>query len=146
MIDVFEKDVTRRCAKASGKVLINSEVYSLIKEGKIKKGDPLIQAKIAGIIAAKKTFELIPMCHPIPLEYANVNAYLSEKESAVIVESEIRNTAKTGVEMEAIVGVSIGCATIYDMCKGYQKDMVISDITLDYKSGGIHGDYEREKK
>lgn len=143
MVDVGEKDVTRRAAKAAGRVLVNDETFNLIKSGGIKKGDVLGVAQVAGIMGAKRTPDLIPMCHPIQITSIDMNLWLDEEKKSVEIEASVRCDGKTGVEMEAITAVSIAALTVYDMCKSVQRDMVISDIMLLEKSGGIHGDFKR---
>ena len=143
MVDVGEKDVTRRTAKAAGRVLVNDETFNLIKSGGIKKGDVLGVAQVAGIMGAKRTPDLIPMCHPIQITSIDMNLWLDEEKKSVEIEASVRCDGKTGVEMEAITAVSIAALTVYDMCKAVQRDMVISEIMLLEKSGGIHGDFKR---
>lgn len=142
MVNVGEKEITQRKAVASGRINVNHETFNLIKTGGIKKGDVLTVAQIAGIMGAKKTPEIIPMCHPININGSDILISLDEKNSAVEVRAEISCTGRTGVEMEALNAVSIALLTIYDMCKAVQRDMIITDIKLLLKKGGIHGDYE----
>jgi len=141
MIDVSAKKITEREAIAEGEIYLKSEVIGLIQEKKIPKGDVLEAAKIAGIFAAKKTPEIIPLCHPIPIESAELEFYL-EKDKIRIV-SAIKGSAKTGFEMEALSAVMCAALTIYDMCKPLDKDMVISGIKLLKKTGGKSGTYVR---
>ena len=143
MVNVGEKDITTRKAAASGRIYVNSKTFELIKSGGIKKGDVLTVAQIAGIMGAKKTPDIIPMCHPININGADISLSLDESNFSVEVKSEISCSGRTGVEMEALTAVSIALLTIYDMCKAAQKDMIISDICLNSKSGGVHGDYKR---
>lgn len=143
MVDVGEKDVTLRIAKAFAKVFVNKETFDLIKNGGMKKGDVLTTAQIAGIMGAKKTPDIIPMCHPIMINNIDMNLSLNEKDFSVDIESKVKCNGKTGVEMEALTACSIAALTVYDMCKAVQKDIVISDIKLIEKSGGVHGDYIR---
>ena len=145
MVDVGDKEYTHRTAKAQAVVTMKVETLELIKEGNIKKGDVFSCARIAGIMAAKKTFEIIPMCHPRPLEKIAVDIEAINDTQVKII-STVSCTYKTGVEMEALVGAQIAAATIYDMCKAVQRDMVISDIRLMSKTGGVHGDYCRKEE
>lgn len=141
MVDVGGKEVTKRMAVAVGRVLVNEECFGLIKSGGLKKGDVLGTAQIAGIMGAKKTSEVIPMCHPIMINGANITFHLNEEELAVEIRSEVKCSGVTGVEMEALTAVSIAALTVYDMCKAVQKDMVIGQIHLVSKSGGKSGDF-----
>lgn len=141
MVDVGGKDVTQRIAVAVGRVLVNKECFELIKSGGLKKGDVLGTAQIAGIMGAKQTSQVIPMCHPIMLNGANIKFNLNEEDLAVEIRSEVKCSGVTGVEMEALTAVSIAALTVYDMCKAVQKDMVIDQIHLVSKSGGKSGDF-----
>ncbi|MCR5651149.1 MAG: cyclic pyranopterin monophosphate synthase MoaC [Lachnospiraceae bacterium] len=141
MVDVSYKDITERTACASAKVLVNEKTFELIKSGSIKKGDVLTVAQIAGIMGSKRTPDLIPMCHPIITEKCDVRLRLNEEDKAVEIESFVKCTGKTGVEMEAICACSVAAMTVYDMCKAVQRDIVLTDIRLTSKTGGIHGDY-----
>lgn len=134
MVDVSTKDVTTRRAVASGKVLLSPETLATLQTHKNPKGDPLEIARIAGIMAAKKTSELIPLCHQINLSKVNVTAEF--RDFGVYLEAEAVTSAQTGVEMEALTAVSVAALTIYDMCKAVQKDISISEIKLVHKSGG----------
>lgn len=145
MIDVSGKKPTLRTAKASGKIYIERNTFELIRENKIIKGNVIETARIAGIMASKKTFEFIPMCHPIHLEHINIDITLDETNVSVNIESSVVATDKTGVEMEALTAVSIAALTIYDMCKQVDKTMVIGDIMLLEKSGGKSGQFKRAK-
>ena len=144
MVDVGEKPVTPRTAVAAGRVLVNEETFALIKSGGMKKGDVLTVAQVAGVMGAKRTPELIPMCHPILLDGINLELHLDEARHSVEIEAMVSCLGRTGVEMEALTAVSAAALTVYDMCKAVQKDMVIADIRLVKKTGGIHGEYERE--
>ena len=146
MVDVGEKPETQRTAVASGRVYVNEATFALIQSGGIKKGDVLTVAQIAGIMGAKQTSSLIPMCHPIMLNGVHMELQLDENNTAVEITATVSCDGRTGVEMEALTAVSIAALTIYDMCKAVQKDMVISDICLLRKSGGVHGDYHREEQ
>jgi len=144
MIDIGEKEVTQREAIVEARVLLKAKLIELIKKCKIPKGNVLEAAKLAGIIAAKKTSELIPLCHPIPIEYAQIDFQLGKNQ--IKVTTIVRGSAKTGVEMEAFVASSIACLTIYDMCKGLDRDIVISQMKLMRKTGGKSGVYVRNPK
>lgn len=144
MVDVGEKDITLRVARAAAKVSVNKETFDLIKYGGMKKGDVLTTAQVAGIMGAKKTSDIIPMCHPIMINNIDMNLSLNEKDFSVDIESKVKCNGKTGVEMEALTACSIAALTVYDMCKAVQKDIVISDIKLMEKTGGVHGDYIRK--
>jgi cyclic pyranopterin phosphate synthase len=141
MVDVSGKAATRRQAEASGFVAIKPDVLAALPKN--PKGDPLEIARIAGIMAAKRTAELIPMCHPLPLALVDVDLRLCE--NGVAVTSKVATTAETGVEMEALVAVSVAALTVYDMCKGADKSIEIREIVLDRKSGGKSGEYRRTK-
>lgn len=145
MVDVGEKAPTRRTAVASARVLVNRETYELIRSGGMKKGDVLTVAQVAGVMGAKRTPELIPMCHPILMDGIDLNLRLDEERCAVEIEATVSCDGRTGVEMEALTAVSTAALTVYDMCKAVQKDMVIADIRLLKKSGGVHGDFERKE-
>ena len=134
MVDVSAKDTTTRRAVASGRVLLSQETLKTLQTQKTPKGDPLEIARIAGIMAGKRTSELIPLCHQINLSKVNVTAEFSN--TGVNITAEAVTNAQTGVEMEALTAVSIAALTIYDMCKAVQKDIVISEIRLDSKTGG----------
>ena len=144
MVDVSEKSETARTAIAAGKVLVNEETFRLIKTGGMKKGDVLATAQIAGIMGAKRTPDIIPMCHPIMISGVDIDFNLNEEELAVEICATAKCAGVTGVEMEALTAVSVAALTVYDMCKAVQKDMVISDIRLLEKHGGVHGDFYRE--
>lgn len=146
MVDVGGKDVTRRTAAAAGRVLVNKECFDLIKSGGLKKGDVLGTAQIAGIMGAKKTPDLIPMCHPIMINGADITFHLNEEDLAVEIRSTVKCSGVTGVEMEALTAVSLAALTVYDMCKAVQKDMVIDNIHLLSKSGGKSGDFVWDKE
>lgn len=145
MVDVGDKEASFRQAIAAGKVLVNKDTFCLIRSGGLKKGDVLTVAQVAGIMGAKKTSELIPMCHIVPLNGIDLHFRLNEADLSVEIEACASCDGKTGVEMEALTAVSVAALTVYDMCKAVQKDMVISDIKLLKKCGGVHGDYKREE-
>ena len=144
MVNVGEKPETRRTAAAGAKVFVNAETFALIKSGGIKKGDVLTVAQIAGIMGAKRTPDLIPMCHPVNIDGADILLSLNEDSLSVEIRAEISCSGKTGVEMEALTAAAVAALTVYDMCKAVQRDIVISDVCLLSKSGGVHGDYIRE--
>ncbi len=145
MVDVGEKAPTARRAVAAGRVLVNRETFDKIRSGGMKKGDVLTVAQIAGIMAAKHTPDWIPMCHPVPISGIDLKLTLNEERLSVEIEASAECFGRTGVEMEALTAVSGAALTVYDMCKAVQKDMVIDDIRLIRKTGGIHGDYERKE-
>ena len=142
MVDVTEKTETFRTAAAEGVVRVSPETLELIRTGGTPKGDVLAVAQVAGIMAAKRTHELIPMCHPLRL--TGIDIRFSYEESAVRIRSEVKCKGETGVEMEALTAVSAAALTIYDMCKAFQKDMEIDGRHLCRKTGGKSGDYEKE--
>ena len=146
MVDVGEKPVSRRTAVAAGRVLVNETTFALIKSGGMKKGDVLTVAQIAGIMGAKHTPDLIPMCHPILMDGIDLKLWLDEERRSVEIEAQITCDGRTGVEMEALTAVSTAALTVYDMCKAVQKDMVITDIRLLSKTGGVHGTFFREEE
>lgn len=145
MVDVGEKPLSRRTAVAAGRVLVNRETFEKIRTGGTKKGDVLTVAQIAGIMGAKHTPHLIPMCHPIAPDGINLELTLDEVRPSVEITATVSCVGRTGVEMEALTAVSAAALTVYDMCKAVQKDMVISDIRLLSKTGGVHGDFRREE-
>ena len=145
MVDVGEKPVTVRTAVAAGRVLVNENTFALIKSGGMKKGDVLTVAQVAGVMGAKRTPDLIPMCHPILIDGINLSLHLNEERCSVEIEATVSCAGRTGVEMEALTAASTAALTVYDMCKAVQKDMVITDLRLIKKSGGVHGDYERSE-
>jgi cyclic pyranopterin phosphate synthase len=143
MVDVSDKAVTAREAVAQGVVTMERETYELIGAHEVKKGNVLETARIAGIQAAKKTGELIPMCHPLPITHVQIDFIPDPDACRIRIESLVRVSAQTGVEMEALTAVSVAALTIYDMCKSYDRTMTISDIYLLKKSGGKSGTFER---
>ena len=145
MVNVGDKNPTVRTAAAAGRVLVSRQTFDLIKTGGMKKGDVLTVAQIAGIMGAKRTPDLIPMCHPILLDGVRLHLSLDEEHCAVEIRAEVSCSGRTGVEMEALTAVSTAALTVYDMCKAVQKDMVIDQIRLVSKTGGVHGDYLREE-
>ena len=144
MVDVGEKAPSRRTAVAAGRVLVSRQTFDLIRTGGVKKGDVLTVAQVAGIMAAKHTPDWIPMCHPVPLSGVDLRLWLDEARLSVEIRAEARCDGKTGVEMEALTAVSCAALTVYDMCKAVQRDMIIEEVRLLYKSGGVHGDYAAE--
>ena len=141
MVDITEKNITERKAIAKGKIFVNGETYKRILDGNMTKGDVLGVARIAGIMATKKTSDLIPMCHPLMLTKSQIDFEFNEKEKSITAISTVKLSGKTGVEMEALTGVNVALLTIYDMCKAIDKNMVISDIHLVEKTGGKSGNF-----
>lgn len=142
MVDVTEKSETFRTALAEGVVRMSTETLDLVRTGGMPKGDVLAVAQVAGVMAAKRTYELIPMCHPIRLTGVDIRFVF--EENAVRIQAEAKCKGETGVEMEALTAVSAAALTIYDMCKAVQKDMEIGGVHLCRKTGGKSGDYEKE--
>ncbi|MDW8326158.1 MAG: cyclic pyranopterin monophosphate synthase MoaC [Anaerolineales bacterium] len=140
MVDVGDKADTERLAVAAGEVRMKPETLALIRAGALKKGDVLTTAQLAGILAAKRTAELIPLCHPLPLTHIEVNCELNDDLPGVLITARVRTTGKTGVEMEALTAVSIAALTIYDMAKAAEKTMQITNVRLLEKHGGKSGD------
>ena len=143
MVDVSAKEITERFARATGVISMSSEALDAVRKNSVAKGDVLAVARIAGVMAAKRTAELIPLCHPLMLTDVQVVATIDDTIPGVRVESAVRSAGKTGVEMEAIVAVSVTLVTVYDMCKSLDKSMVISDICLEEKAGGRSGQWKR---
>ena len=141
MVDVADKPVTSREAIASGEITMSAEALRLIRSGAVKKGDPLQTARLAGIMAAKQTSALIPLCHPLALTHVSVD--LTETRRGYLIKARVRTSGQTGVEMEALTAVSVAALTIYDMVKAVDKAMVIGNICLIEKSGGRSGRYRR---
>jgi cyclic pyranopterin phosphate synthase len=146
MVDVSKKKETMREAVVRGSVFMNPKTFKSILSGKITKGDVFAVAKVAGIMAAKKTSEIIPMCHPLNLSHVEVNFYPFEKESRIDIEAKVRIKAQTGVEMEGFVAVATAGLTIYDMCKAIDRRMILSNIHLVKKTGGKSGTYAVRRK
>ena len=142
MVDTSEKPDTARRAIASARVLMSAETVAAIRDARAPKGDPLEAARLAGIMAAKRTAELIPLCHPLPLTHIDVRAEL--QDGGVHLEAEVTTRAQTGVEMEALMAVSVAALTVYDMSKALDKSITITEVRLELKSGGKSGDYRRE--
>lgn len=145
MVNVGEKPITQRVAVAAGRVLVNEHTFSLIRSGGMEKGDVLTVAQIAGVMGAKRTPDLIPMCHIVQVEGIDLELHLDEERHSVEITASVCCDGRTGVEMEALTAVSTAALTVYDMCKAVQKDMTITDIRLLSKTGGVHGDYKREE-
>ena len=145
MVDVSDKDVTERVATASGRVTMAPATLKLIRQGEMKKGDVLSGARLAGIMAAKRTHDLIPLCHPLALNKIDVDLKLKSRPPSVEITSSVKVSGKTGVEMEALTAVSVAALTIYDMCKAVDREMEIGEIKLDFKSGGRSGVFKRAK-
>ncbi|MEP3245898.1 MAG: cyclic pyranopterin monophosphate synthase MoaC [Sneathiella sp.] len=141
MVDVGNKDITERSATATARVLMQAETFALIRDGKAKKGDVLAVARLAGIMAAKKTPDLIPLCHPLALTNVTVEFEMSELEAAVDIQATCKLKGRTGVEMEALTAVTVAALTIYDMCKAVDRGMEITGARLLEKSGGKSGTY-----
>ena len=143
MVDVTQKPITTREAVAEGFVSMSADTLAAIREGRLKKGDVLAVAQVAGIMAAKRTSELVPMCHPIALTGVDISFETSDKPCGVRVAAHARCKGETGVEMEALTAVSVAALTIYDMCKALERGMSIGEIRLIKKSGGSSGEYVR---
>jgi cyclic pyranopterin phosphate synthase len=144
MVDVTDKQPSNRIAVAQGVVTMSSETFEMIYNQAVKKGNVLETARIAGIMAAKKTHELIPMCHPLNITHISVDFFPDKTASSIRIETSVRLLGRTGVEMEALTAASVAALTIYDMCKSYDKEMVISNIYLLEKSGGKSGAFKRK--
>lgn len=142
MVDTGSKEVTSRRAVASARVLMTNDTVAALREHRTPKGDPLEAARLAGIMAAKRTSDLIPLCHPLPITHIDVQARL--EDDGVSLEAEVSTHAQTGVEMEALTAVSVAALTVYDMCKALEKGMTITNVRLESKTGGKSGDYSRE--
>ena len=136
MVDVGAKGATRRTAVARTEIRMKPETLKLLKSGTLKKGDAFTVAKIAGIMAAKKTADLIPLCHPLPVDHVEIRFSEQAEVDGIVIESEVRTTSKTGVEMEALTGAAVAALTVYDMAKGYDPGMVITGLRLIKKNGG----------
>ncbi len=144
MVDVSDKADTLRRAVARGRVVFSAKAYEIARSGGVKKGDILSIAEIAGVMGAKRTSDLIPLCHPLPITGLSVSVEPDDDACAFIVTAEVKTTGKTGVEMEALTAVATACLTIYDMAKAIDKSMIIGDIKLFEKSGGKSGDFSRD--
>ena len=144
MIDISNKEITVRTAKAKGTIVLGDKAFEIIQQGTCMKGDVFTTAKIAAIQAVKFTPNIIPMCHPIPIESVEVNFEQDESENTVTIIVTVKSTCRTGVEMEALCGAAAGCLNIYDMLKYSDKAMVIKEVKLIEKTGGKSGDYKRQ--
>lgn len=144
MVDVGDKPVTARTAVASGFLRMSAETIAAVRDHSTPKGDPLEVARVAGIMAAKRTADLIPMCHPLPLSFVEVQLEL--RDDGIAITATARTDGKTGVEMEALTAAAVAALTLYDMCKAIDKAMVITDVRLESKTGGRSGDYKRSEK
>jgi cyclic pyranopterin phosphate synthase len=144
MVDVGDKPETAREAVARGRITVGRAALNAIRAGKIKKGDPLQTARLAGIVAAKRTSDLIPLCHPLPISHVEVE--IKREKDGYAIQSRVRTTARTGVEMEALTAVAVAALTIYDMLKALDKTMVIDDICVMEKRGGRSGEYVRSRQ
>ena len=145
MVNVGDKPVTHRTARAGARVLVNESTFALIASGGMKKGDVLTVAQLAGIMGAKRTPDLIPLCHPVAISGIEVQLTLNQGACAVDIEASVVCDGQTGVEMEALTAASVAALTVYDMCKAVQRDVRITDIRLLDKTGGVHGDYHGEE-
>jgi cyclic pyranopterin phosphate synthase len=143
MVDTSAKEPNARRAVASARVLMSAETVAAVRAHRTPKGDPLETARLAGIMAAKRTAELIPLCHPLPLTHVEVRAEV--QDTGVYLEAEAATRAETGVEMEALTAAMVAALTVYDMCKALDKAMTITEVRLERKTGGKSGDYERRK-
>ena len=141
MVDTSDKSITARKAVASARVMMSAATVEAIKRHQTPKGDPLETARLAGIVAAKRTADLIPLCHPLPLTHVDVRAEV--RDEGIYLEAEVATRAQTGVEMEALTAVSVAALTVYDMCKAIDKSITITDVRLELKTGGKSGDYRR---
>ena len=144
MVNINEKKITKRTAVASSKIFLNDVAYKLVKENKSQKGDVLNTSRLAGIMASKKTSDLIPLCHQINLDKVSIDYVLCNDEKCIIIKSTAVTSGKTGVEMEALMGATLASLTIYDMLKAVDKKIMITDIMLDYKDGGRSGKFVRD--
>ena len=144
MVNINEKKITKRTAVASSKVFLNDVAYKLVKENKSQKGDVLNTSRLAGIMASKKTSDLIPLCHQINLDKVSIDYDFCNDEKCIIIKSTAVTSGKTGVEMEALMGATLASLTIYDMLKAVDKKIMITDIMLDYKDGGRSGKFVRD--
>ena len=146
MVDVTDKAATARVAVACGSVMMKAETLKLVKQGRVEKGDVLGVARVAGIMAAKRTSDLIPMCHPLNIASVSIDFIIDDKKNKIDIKTTVKLTGRTGVEMEALTAASVAALAIYDMCKAVDKEMVISGILLLEKSGGKSGSFVRKSK
>ena len=142
MVDTGAKPVTARRAVASARVLMSTETVVAVREHRTPKGDPLEAARLAGIMGAKRTAELIPLCHPLALTHVDVQARI--EDDGIYLQSEVSSNAQTGVEMEALIAVAVAALTVYDMCKALDKGIIVTEVRLESKTGGKSGDFQRE--
>ena len=145
MVDISQKDFSERVAIASGKVFMNPNTMELIQKNSVAKGDVLAVSRVAGIMAAKRCPDLVPLCHPIPISSVKVD-FETENETTLVITAEVKTNHNTGVEMEALTAVSVAALTIYDMVKAVDREVVIGEIKLNYKSGGRSGVFDRDRK
>ena len=145
MVDVSDKEITDRTATARGRVLMQPETLKLIMDGSVKKGDVISVARLAGIMAAKRTAELIPLCHPLALNKVDVDLVCNPADNAVDIEATCRVSGRTGVEMEALTAASVAALTVYDMCKAVDRSMQLTDIRLVHKAGGKSGEFRADE-
>ena len=145
MVDISQKDISERVAIASGKVFMNPNTMELIQKNSVAKGDVLAVSRVAGIMAAKRCPDLVPLCHPIPISSVKVD-FETENETTLVITAEVKTNHNTGVEMEALTAVSVAALTIYDMVKAVDREVVIGEIKLNYKSGGRSGVFDRDRK
>ncbi len=145
MVDVSAKPATERTAVATGRVIVAKRTMTLIRKGGVKKGDVLSVARLAGIMGAKRTPDLIPLCHPLALSAVAVDLALDPQHNAIDITATVKTTGPTGVEMEAMTAVAVAALTVYDMCKAADRGLTLTDIRLDYKSGGKSGTYRRAR-
>lgn len=145
MVDISQKDISERVAIASGKVFMNPNTMELIQKNSVAKGDVLAVSRVAGIMAAKRCPDLVPLCHPIPISSVKVD-FETENETTLVITAEVKTNHNTGVEMEALTAVSVAALSIYDMVKAVDREVVIGEIKLNYKSGGRSGVFDRDRK
>lgn len=146
MVYVGDKDITKRTACAGVRVLVNENTFELIRSGGMKKGDVLTVAQVAGIMGAKRTPDIIPMCHPVNISGINLKINLNAENCCVDILAEVKCDGKTGVEMEALTAAGVAALTVYDMCKAVQRDIKITDLRLINKTGGVHGNFFSQKE
>lgn len=144
MVDVSDKDITARTATARGRIIMQAATLAMIRDGQVKKGDVLQVARLAGIMAAKRTADLIPLCHPLALSSVEVDLQCNDADHAVDIQATVKLKGRTGVEMEALTAVSVAGLTVYDMCKAVDRGMQIEAVRLVYKDGGKSGEFRSE--
>lgn len=145
MADVSDKPITRRVARARAQISMGAHTLRMVLEGKVAKGNVLAAAELTAIMAVKRTWELLPLCHPLPVEGISVNFEVADPNT-LVVKVEVRTSAKTGVEMEALTGAAAAALCVYDMCKAVERGIVIREVCLEYKSGGTSGEYHRPEE